>query len=50
MTEEFELEAVNTTIVRKKHTLLPHMKIIACQVCESIFKTVDELKKHVADN
>ena len=25
------------------------MKIIACQVCERIFKTINEVKKHVAD-
>ena len=26
------------------------MTIIACQVCERIVKTVNEVKKHVADN
>ena len=27
----------------------PHMKIMACQVWEKSFKTINEVKKHVAD-
>ena len=29
----------------KKHKLLPHMKSIACQVCERIFITMNEVKE-----
>ena len=33
----------------KRHTLLPHMKVIAFQGCERIVKTINEVrKKHVA--
>ena len=33
----------------EKHNVLRHMKIIACQVYEKIFKTIDEVKNHVAE-
>ena len=33
----------------KKHKCQPHKKPISCTVCERIFKTFDEVKKHAAD-
>ena len=33
----------------EKHKLLPNKNIIDCQACERNFKTINELKKHVAN-
>ena len=49
MTEELEIEAVKFNHRQKKLKLLPRLKIISCQVCEKIFNTNNEVKKHVAD-
>ena len=45
MTGELEMKISQMQPLRKKHKLLPHMKIIACQVCERIFITMNEVKE-----
>ena len=49
MTEELKIEAVKFNHRQKKLKLLPRLKSISCQVCEKIFNTNNEVKKHVAD-
>ena len=50
--EATECKKCNKKMVRwgsKKHKCQPQKEVIACNICERIFKTTAEVKKHVAD-
>ena len=50
--EAVECEKCKKKLVRwgsKRHKCQPHRKPISCKVCERVFKTIDEVKKHIAD-
>ena len=55
--EQLSMEAVKCDKCQKKlvrwgskrHKCQPHKKPISCKVCERIFKTIDEVKNHIAD-
>ena len=54
--EELGMEAVECNKCQKKlvtwgskrHKCQPQKKVISCKVCERIFKTIDNMKKHIA--